>query len=103
MQVSKTPKLRRQAGAFFLAVALLFMLFAVYMLIFARTDVYQARNDRGYEIVLDYTESLQPDDQAPAGVNRVFRWTLEPGNDGDSITFYVIHHYVKVYLDGELV
>lgn len=103
MQVSETPKLRRRAGGFFLAVALLFTLFAVYMLIFARTDVYQARNDRGYEIVLDYTESLQPDDQAPAGVNRVFRWTLEPGNDGDSITFYVIHHYVKVYLDGELV
>ena len=103
MQVSKTPKLRRQAGAFFLAVALLFMLFAVYMLIFARVDVYQARVDRGYDIVRDYTESLQPDDQAPAGINRVFRWRLEPHDGGDSITFYVVHHYVKVYLDGELV
>ena len=103
MQVSKTPKLRRQAGAFFLAVALLFMLFAVYMLIFARVDVYQARVDRGYDIVRDYTESLQPDDQAPAGINRVFRWRLEPHDGGDSITFYVVHHYVKVYLDGDLV
>ena len=103
MKVSGMPKLRRWAGASFLAVALLFTLFSVYMLVFSRAEVYQARNDRGYQIVRDYTESLQPDAQAPAGINRVFRWTLEPGYDGDSITFYVIHHYVKVYLDGELV
>lgn len=103
MEISKTPKLRRRAGIIFLVTALLFVLFAMYMLSFARTEVYQARNDRGYEIVRDYTESLQPDDQAPAGINRVFRWKLEPHYDGDSITFYVIHHYVKVYLDGDLV
>lgn len=103
MEISKTPKLRRRAGIIFLVTALLFVLFAMYMLSFARTEVYQARNDRGYEIVRDYTESLQPDDQAPAGINRVFRWKLEPHYDGDSITFYVVHHYVKVYLDGDLV
>lgn len=103
MEVSKTPKLRRRADAFYLAALALFALFSLYMLLFARTEVYQAREDRGYEIVQDCTESLQPDDQAPAGVNRVFRWTLEGSCRGDSITFYVIHHYVKVYLDGELV
>ena len=38
MENSKMLTLRRRAGVFFLAVALLFTLFAVYMLIFARTD-----------------------------------------------------------------
>ena len=103
MDVSKTPKLRRRANAFYLAALALFTLFSLYMLLFARTEVYQAREDRGYETVEDITESLQPDDQAPAGVNRVFRWKLSPDDDGHSITFYVVHHYVKVYLDGELV
>lgn len=103
MQASKTPKLKRRAAICYLVTAALFMLFFVYMLFFARLDVYRARQDRGYENVQHYTESLQPDDQAPAGVRRVFRWTLEPHCRGDSITFYVIHHYVNVYLDGELV
>ncbi len=103
MEVSKTPRLRRRAGAFYLTALALFTLFALYMLLFSRAEVYQAREDRGYAIVQDFTESLQPDDQAPAGVNRVFRWKLTSGNGTDSISFYVIHHYVKVYLDGELV
>lgn len=103
MRVSNTPKLRARAAVCYAVVAVLFLLFALYMLFFARSDVYRVREDQGYEIVQHYTESLQPDDQAPAGVNRVFRWTLEPHCRGDSITFYVVHHYVKVYLDGELV
>ena len=103
MEMSKMPKLRVRAGICYLIVAVLFTLFFVYMLACARTQVYRAREDRGYENVQHYTESLQPDDQAPAGVNRVFRWTLESHCRGDSITFYVVHHYVKVYLDGELV
>ena len=103
MELSKTPKLRRRASILYLAVVMLFSLFAVYMLLFARMDVYQARDDRGYRVVQDYSESLQPDEQAPVGINRVFRWTLDPNDQGDSITFYVIHHYVKVYLDGDLV
>lgn len=103
MEVSKTPRLRRRACAFYLVTLALFVLFSLYMLLFARTEVYQVREDRGYEIVEDFTETLQPDAQAPTGVNRVFQWKLAPGNGTDSITFYVIHHYVKVYLDGELV
>ena len=103
MEVSNTPKLRRRASAFYLVALALFGLFSLYMLLFARTEVYQVREDRGYDIVQRYTESLQPDDQAPVGINRVFRWTLETPYRGDSITFYVVHHYVKVYLDGELV
>lgn len=103
MEISKTPKLRTQAGICYAVVLVLFLLFAVYMLAFARPDVYQARENRGYERVENYTESLQPDDQAPAGVRRVFRWKLEDEGRDDSLNFHVVHHYVKVYLDGELV
>ena len=96
-------RLRSGACISYLAVVVMFVLFFAYMLGFARMEVYQARGERTYTVVTEASESLQPDAQAPAGVNRVFRWKLENDHLGDSLNFYVIHHYVKVYLDGELV
>lgn len=103
MAVSKAPRLRRRAELCYLVVAVMFTVFFVYMLAFARMEVYHPRGDEQYTAVADVSESIQPDEQAPAGVNRVFRWKLETDHLGDSLNFYVIHHYVKVYLDGELV
>lgn len=103
MQISKTPKYRRRAGVFYLSAAVLFLLFSLYMLFFARANVYQARNYQGYTVVQNDTETLEYDPQAPAGINRVFRWTLESDFRGDSISFYVIHHNIKLYLGEELV
>lgn len=104
MEASKTPKLRRKAAVCYWVVAALFVAFALYMLCFEHAGVFQAREDRGYEAVTDYTLEIQPDPQAPAGINRVFRWNLNVDHaSGDSIAFYLVHHSAKVYLDGELV
>lgn len=102
--MSKTPKLRGKAAALYGVTAVLFVAFAIYMLLFARVSVFAPRESRGYETVTDYTEVIQPEEQAPAGVTRVFRWKLGEvrGND-DCVCCYLIHHYARVYLDGELV
>lgn len=99
----KTPNLRTIAALFFGVVLLLYVFFSVYMLTCSRPDVYQARQDCGYRKA-DCSMVLQPDPAAPAGVRKVFRWTLDPVSCNDSsITFYLVHHDAQVYLDGELV
>lgn len=103
MSGTKLPQLRRRVDFCYLIVAVLFTVFFAYMLASARMEVYHPRGDEHYTVAADVSESIQPDEQAPAGVKRVFRWKLEVDHMGDSLNFYVIHHYVEVYLDGELV
>ncbi|MDY3225583.1 MAG: GGDEF domain-containing protein [Candidatus Faecousia sp.] len=104
MNESRTLKLRTRAAVLFAIVAVLYILFAIYMLTCEHASVYQTRNSEACRTVADYTMEIVPDAKAPAGVQKVYHWTLDTVcGDDDSISFYLVHHYAKVYLNGELV
>lgn len=67
-------------------------------------DVFNSRLNPEYEAVTDYqTEELE-DPDAPAGVVKEYRWTLELGEGHpETLAFYSAHHYIEVSLDGETV
>lgn len=68
------------------------------------TRVINKRATDGYTVITDYQYYLKEDPDAPLGCTREYSWTLDELKQGDvSLVFYVVHHYVKVYLDDELV
>ncbi|MCM1044176.1 MAG: GGDEF domain-containing protein [Candidatus Gastranaerophilales bacterium] len=65
----------------------------------------QERGSRGgYEIVTDYVEETVVDDQAPAGVRKIFTWTVQNvGDDYRELIFYGNHQSVEIYLNDECI
>lgn len=66
-------------------------------------QVMNSRLDTESVPVTDYRVETLQDSRAPAGVVKEYRWTLEmePGHPG-TLAFYSAHHYIEVFLDGEL-
>lgn len=84
-------------------VALLFIIFAVYMFAFEDNNVYNARDISSYETVKDYSEQIINDASAPIGVRREFSWQIgDIENNEGYLMFYIVHSYTEVRLDDEL-
>lgn len=84
-------------------VALLFIIFAVYMFAFEDNNVYNARDISSYETVKDYSEQIINDASAPIGVRREFSWQIgDIENNEGYLMFYIVHSYAEVRLDDEL-
>ncbi|MGN1414137.1 MAG: GGDEF domain-containing protein [Anaerovoracaceae bacterium] len=67
-------------------------------------QVMNSRLDTEYAPITDYQVEELQDPQAPAGVVKEYRWTLELGTGHPgTLAFYSAHHYIEVFLDGELV
>lgn len=104
MKTSHTLKLRVRAAVLYGVVFALFLLFFLYMLCCEQASVYQPRKVHTITEVTDYETELVQDPQAPAGIRKLYRWTIDSRYcDGDSLCFYLVHHFAQVYLDGELV
>lgn len=85
------------------AVAILFIIFSVYMLYFENNNVYSARDVSSYKKVEDYTVNEIKDQSAPIGLRREFSWQIgDIENNENCLMFYVVHSYAEVRFDGEL-
>lgn len=66
-------------------------------------DIYQERGEYGYREITGYQVESRSDVHAPVGVVREYSWTFEDVRRQDTcIAFYVVHQYVDVYFDDEL-
>ena len=84
------------------AVALLFIIFSVYMFSFENNNVYSARSVSSYKKVEDYTVNEIKDQSAPIGLRREFSWQIgDIENNENCLMFYVVHSYAEVRFDGE--
>ena len=96
--------LKRTVGLAYAVVCVLFLAFAVYMCLGEHSRVYQARPLRSYDVISRYTVSEISDKTAPVGVRKQYRFSLGNLDTNDnSLAFYVVHQYVEVRFDDELV
>lgn len=85
-------------------VAVLFLAFFVYLGHTENVEVYSPRPAHDYATLDNVPMELLQDDTAPVGVRRQYRWTLDFDSSRENcLCFYTSHHYVDIYIGGELV
>ena len=71
---------------------------------YEKVDESIPRGNAGFITFNDYEFSAYEDVNAPIGVTQEYRWILTDIPDHDaSITFYIIHQEVEVYVDNKLI
>lgn len=90
--------------AVYAATAVLFVVFAVYMLAVKDNNVYTARDISSYKTVENYQEKEIEDASAPIGVRKEYSWQIGDIDSNDScLIFYIVHSYAEVRFDDELI
>ena len=80
-----------------------FLLFFIYMGIAERVSIYHADEHLGYEVLDDLQSEVVSNPDAPAGLQKIYRWTVAPVlAQKDTLCFYVSHHHIEVYFDDVL-
>lgn len=69
-----------------------------------KKDVFEVRDSLNYVTVEEYDCYVNEDSAAPVGVTKIYEWNLPDTIKGDdSLAFYFVHQYIRVFLDDELV
>ena len=104
MKMNHSDRQQKIFSALFFVTILLFFAFFLYMGTSEQVSVYRSEETRGYRVITDPQTELVPDDTAPIGVRKVYRWVLEPEQvKGSSLLFNISHHEISVFFDDELV
>ena len=99
----KRSRLHAVTVGTYLTVAVLFLVFIIYMALFENASVEKTRTEQQNHIVENYRLEEIEDVSAPLGVREEYRWTLENVTANDtSLMFYLVHQYAEVYFDDEL-
>lgn len=97
-------KFRNMAVAIYSIAVVLFLFLFIYMGLSENVFIYKTRESHTYTEIVDYNTEEIVDDTAPAGVRRAYKWLLyNPDSSEKCLCFYVVHQYVQVYLEEELV
>ena len=83
--------------------AVLVLILILYLGVLEKPDLFKARKDYNYREVMGYQIEERSNEEAPVGVEKVYSWTLDEVKKEDNcLAFYVVHQYVDVYFDDEL-
>lgn len=96
--------LKRIAVAAYVATAVSFIAFALYMFVFKDNIVYSARDIASYKTVDNYSEEEVEDASAPIGIRKKYSWQIvDIDNNESCLIFYIVHSYAEVRFDDELI
>ena len=96
--------LKRIAVAAYVATAVSFIAFALYMFVFKDNNVYNARVIASYKTVENYSEEEVEDASAPIGIRKKYSWQIvDIDNNESCLIFYIVHSYAEVRFDDELI
>ena len=85
-------------------ISVCFLSLFIYMGVNEDVNVYNPRNIEGVTTIDNYNIDYIHDDTAPANIRKVYSWTIETSEMAEKcLRFYTSHHYVDVFIDGELV
>lgn len=100
----KSSKLQRISIVLYAITVLLFLIFFLYMGISENVSIYTAEEAHTYITLSEHSTELLEDETAPAGVRKLYRFTLDEEHSKEScLCFYVSHHHVQVFFEDELV
>lgn len=78
-------------------------LLLIAMIISSNVNNYKTRVEKHIRVIDDYSYQLVNDENTPLGVKKIYSFNIKDIDEYDNILdFYVVHHYIKVYLDDEL-
>ena len=101
--MSKSFKFSKAGNLVFCIIIALFIAFFFYMLLAEDVSVFQGDQHHNYSQLVEMDPELVKDPKAPAGVRKVYRWTLESDYSWeDCLLIYFSHHELEVYFDDRL-
>ena len=101
--MTKSFKLSRMGNLVLGIIIALFIAFFFYIFFAEDVAVFQRNQHHNYSHLVEMEPELVPDPQAPAGVRKVYRWTLESDYSWeDCLLIYFSHHELEVYLNDQL-
>lgn len=96
-------KQRITAARLYTIIGGIFIIFLIGMATFQNIDVYEVRTEPKNNIVQSPQMTEVVDENTPLGVKKQYKWKLGDLERWESsLTFYIVHQYVEVYFDGEL-
>lgn len=101
--MNKTFKLSKVGIPIFWIIISLFIVFFFYIASAEDISVFQGDQHHNYSQLVELETELVTDTQAPAGVRKIYRWTLESDYSWeDCLLIYFSHHDLEVYFDDQL-
>jgi len=95
---------RSAASAAFCILLAMFVVLFAYIGLFGKVSVVSVRDSHKYTVQSAYEYVELEDASAPAGVRRIYSWKISGVDSNENcICFYIAHHSVDVYIDGNLV
>lgn len=80
------------------------LMLLIYLGYCQKDDVFEKREAQGYEILTNVQYSEEKDDTAASGIRKEYTLELEGVKENNRcVAFYLVHHYVQVYVGEELV
>ena len=102
--MKQTNKTHRRIFQFYLLAVFCAFVLLTFFHFTQKSEVFRKRTAQGYRITEEVRYQETEDEKAPAGIKK--EYILEPGQIDESencLAFYVVHHYVQVYVEDELV
>lgn len=102
--MKKRKNIYRQIPPVYLILLCCALALLVFLDITQKNQIIRTRMNQGFQIVKLANETEIQDENTPVGYKK--EYILEAGNISESencLAFYVVHHYVQVYIDNELV
>ncbi|MCM1569943.1 MAG: GGDEF domain-containing protein [Roseburia sp.] len=82
----------------------IFIIMLLYSMIQLRTDVYQYGWQQGYHIQRSMVQTVQKEEDAPAGQAEVYRFIARNiAGDYNTLLFYSIHENIRIYVGDECI
>lgn len=101
--MNKTLNLSKLGSLIFWGIIFLFTAFFFYISSAEDITVFQGDQHHNYSQLVELDAELVDDAQAPAGVRKIYRWTLESDYSWeDCLLIYFSHHDLEVYFEDQL-
>lgn len=99
----KNKKLGKLSVIICSVAATLMMILVIILMSVKNIDIVNTRSDQGFRKITNYTCNEKNDPDSPIGITKEYRFKAVSDSKSTYLAFYVVHQYVRVYIDGQLV
>lgn len=100
----KNISLKKIIRIFYVFLMMFILTFLGYVAFHENQDIILTRENNSFHQVSQVQYQIIENESMPLGIQKEYQWTIEELNFQDNtIAFYLVHHYVDVYINDELV
>lgn len=103
-EVKSTTILSRMSVILTVSAGVMLFGLIVFLGVTVNIEIQQSRTDDGFAAANNYVCREVENEDAPIGIIKEYTFTLDEDFERDTyLSFYTVHQYVEVYIDGQLV